>query len=142
MKTKLGVLIASITIFCSAIPVLAHHGFDTEYNQSKKLSLTGVVTKVSWLNPHMRIFIDVTNKDGSVTNWNLELTSPNNVRRQGWGKNDLVPGDKVNFEANPGKLVESRGALRLITKVGDNHALFVRGGPEAAQEGYKEDPAK
>jgi len=74
-----------------------------------------------------------------VSNWNLELTSPNNVRRQGWGKNDLLPGDKVNFEANPGKLVETRGALRLITKVGDTHPLFVRGGPEAAQEGYKSD---
>jgi len=142
MKANRGIMLAVLGLFCLAVPVFAHHGFDTEYDQSKKLSLTGVVTKVSWLNPHMRIFIDVTNKDGSVTNWNLELTSPNNVRRQGWGKNDLVPGDKVNFEANPGKLVESRGALRLISKVGDNHPLFVRGGPEAEQEGYKGDSSK
>jgi len=142
MKANRGVLVAVLGLICLAVPVFAHHGFDTEYDQSKKVQLSGVVTKVSWLNPHMRIFIDVTNKDGSVTNWNLELTSPNNVRRQGWGKNDLVPGDKVNFEANPGKLVESRGALRLITKAGDTHPLFVRGGPEAAQEGYKEDGAK
>jgi len=142
MKAKLGVLAAVLGLSYLTVPVLAHHGFDTEYDQSKKLMMTGVVTKVSWLNPHMRIFIDVTNKDGSVTNWNLELTSPNNVRRQGWGKNDLVPGDKVSFEANPGKLVESRGAMRSISKVGDNHPLFVRGGPEAAQEGYKADPAK
>jgi hypothetical protein len=139
MKANRGFLVAVLGLFCLAVPVFAHHGFDTEYDQSKKMQLSGVVTKVSWLNPHMRIFIDVTNKDGSVTNWNLELTSPNNVRRQGWGKNDLLPGDKVNFEANPGKLVESRGALRLITKAGDTHPLFVRGGPEAAQEGYKED---
>jgi hypothetical protein len=139
MKANPVTLIAVLGLFCLTAPVFAHHGFDTEYDQSKKLSLSGVVTKVSWLNPHMRIFIDVTNKDGSVTNWNLELTSPNNVRRQGWGKNDLVAGDKVNFEANPGKLVESRGALRLITKVGENKPLFVRGGPEAEQEGYKQE---
>jgi hypothetical protein len=143
MKANRGVLVVAVFgLFCLTVPVIAHHGFDTEYDQSKKISMTGVVTKVSWLNPHMRIFIDVTNKDGSVANWNLELTSPNNVRRQGWGKNDLLPGDKVNFEANPGKLVESRGALRLITKVGENKPLFVRGGPEAAQEGYKEDTTK
>jgi len=142
MKAKRAARLVFLGLLCAGLPAFAHHGFDTEYNQSKKVSLTGVVTKVSWLNPHMRIFVDVTNQDGSVTNWNLELTSPNNVRRQGWGKNDLLPGDKVNFEANPGKLVESRGALRLITKVGDNHPLFVRGGPEAAQEGYKGDSAK
>lgn len=142
MKAKRAVRLAFLGLLSLGLPAFAHHGFDTEYNQSKKVSLTGVVTKVSWLNPHMRIFVDVTNKDGSATNWNLELTSPNNVRRQGWGKNDLLPGDKVNFEANPGKLVESRGALRLITKVGDNRPLFVRGGPEAAQEGYKPDSTK
>ena len=142
MKANCRALVALFTFFYVVVPTFAHHGFDTEYDQSKKLELTGVVTKVSWLNPHMRIYVDVTNKDGSVTNWNLELTSPNNVRRQGWGKNDLLPGDKVTFEANPGKLVESRGALRRINKAGDPHPLFVRGGPEAEQEGYKADGAK
>jgi hypothetical protein len=138
MKANLKVLVAVLGLFSLAVPVIAHHGFDTEYDQSKKLQMTGVVTKVSWENPHMRVYIDVTDKDGTVTNWNVELTSPNNIRRQGWGKNDLLPGDKVNFEANPGKLVPSRGALRTITKVGDNKPLFVRGGPEAEKEGYKQ----
>jgi hypothetical protein len=81
MNANRVTLTAILGIICLTAPVFAHHGFDTEYDQSKKLSLSGVVTKVSWLNPHMRIYIDVTNKDGSVTNWNLELTSPNNVRR-------------------------------------------------------------
>jgi hypothetical protein len=135
MNAKLQVLAALLGLFFLTVPALAHHGFDTEYDSSKKVSMTGVVTKVSWMNPHMRIYIDVTDKDGGVTNWNLELTSPNSVRRQGWGKNDLMPGDKVNFEANPGKLVENRGALKLISKVGENKPLFVRGGPEAEQEG-------
>jgi Family of unknown function (DUF6152) len=141
MKAKLGLIVAVLGL-CSAVPAIAHHGFDTEYDQSKKLTLTGTVTKVSWMNPHMRVYIDVTDANGQVTNWNLELTSPNNIRRQGWGPKDLVPGDKVNFEVNPGKLVASRGALRIITKVGDNKPLFVRGGPEAEKEGYKPDAAK
>ena len=138
MKANLRVLVAGLGLFYLTLPAVAHHGFDTEYDSSKKISMTGVVTNVSWLNPHMRVYIDVTDKSGVVTNWNLELTSPNNIRRQGWGKNDLLPGDKVNFEVNPGKLVQSRGALRLITKVGENKPLFVRGGPEAEKEGYKQ----
>ena len=141
MKAKLGILVAVLGLYLAA-PVLAHHGFDTEYDSSKKLTLTGVVTKVSWQNPHMRVYVDVTDAKGVVTNWNLELTSPNNIRRQGWGKNDLLPGEKVNFEVNPGKLVYSRGALRTITKVGENKPLFVRGGPEAEKEGYNPDAAK
>jgi len=136
MKAKVGALMAVVLgLSYLTVPVIAHHGFDTEYDPSKKVSLTGVVTKVSWLNPHMRVYIDVTDKNGVVTNWNLELTSPNSVRRQGWGKNDLLPGDKVNFEATPGKLVANRGALSSISKVGENRRLFVRGGPEAEQEG-------
>jgi hypothetical protein len=55
----------------------------------------GVVTMVSWTNPHMRVYIDVKDKDGKVTNWNMELTSPNTIRRQGWGPEDLKAGDAV-----------------------------------------------
>jgi len=124
MKTKFGMLLALLGLF--AIPVLAHHGFDTEYDKDQKLELTGVVTKVSWQNPHMRVYIDVTEKDGTVTNYNCELDSPNNVRRLGWGKDDLMPGDKVNFEANPGKIVKNRVALDKITKVGEDKPLFKR----------------
>ncbi len=110
MKARFGVLmVVLLGLFYPTVPVIAHHGFDTEYDASKKVTLTGVVTKVSWLNPHMRVYIDVTDKNGVVTNWNLELTSPNSVRRQGWGKNDLLPGDKVNFEVTPGKARGKQG---------------------------------
>jgi hypothetical protein len=64
-----------------AVPVFAHHGFDTEYDANKKVKLSGVVTQVAWTNPHMRVYVDVTGPDGKVTNWNLELTSPNTIRR-------------------------------------------------------------
>ena len=56
--------------------VVAHHGFDTEYDAKKKVKLEGVVTQVAWTNPHMRVYIDVTGPDGKVVNWNLELTEP------------------------------------------------------------------
>ena len=124
MKAKLKILMAVLGLFCLTVPALAHHGFDSEYDSKKTVSLTGVVSKVSWTNPHMRIYVDVTDEKGVVTTWNLESSSPNNARRDGWSKDDLLPGDKVNFEANPGRLVESRAALRLITKVGENKPIL------------------
>jgi len=127
MKSLLGRVALGCVLLAGS--VAAHHGFDTEYDATKKVSLTGVVTQVAWTNPHMRVYIDVTDKDGKVTNWNMELTSPNSVRRQGWGVNDLKAGDKVNFEGYGGKEVYSRGSLARISKVGDDKPLFVQGGP-------------
>ena len=131
---QFGILLATLTIFAVAAPAVAHHGFDTEYDAKKKVKLTGVVTQVAWTNPHMRVYIDVTGPDGKVTNWNLELTSPNRIRREGWGPNDLKAGDKVVFEGYGGKVVESRGSLLSIRKDGDTKMLFEEGGPETAGE--------
>ena len=128
---KFGILIAAFAIVGVAAPVLAHHGFDTEYDAAKKVKLEGVVTQVSWTNPHMRVYIDVTGSDGKVTNWNMELTSPNTIRRQGWGPDDLKAGDRVIFEGFGGKVVESRGSLQTIMKKSDMKPLFGPGGPDA-----------
>ena len=128
---KFGILVAAVAVLRLTAPVFAHHGFDTEYDAKKHLKLTGVVTMVSWTNPHMRVYIDVTGPDGKVTNWNMELTSPNTIRRQGWGPDDLKAGDKVIFEGFGGKVVESRGSLQTIMKVSNMKPLFGPGGPDA-----------
>jgi hypothetical protein len=135
MRTKLGVLVVGFGFLCLTVPATAHHSFDTEYDATKKVKLTGVVTNVSWMNPHMRVYVDVTGADGKVTNWNMELTSPNSVQRQGWGRNDLLAGEKVVFEGYAGKVVESRGSLLSIAKVDTpDRPLFVQGGPESANK--------
>jgi len=131
MRTKLGIL-AAVVALCYAAPLFAHHGFDTEYDASKKLTLSGVVQKVEWQNPHMRVYVDVTDNAGKVTTWNLEMTSPNTVRRQGWGPKDLEAGEKVTFTTYAGKVIESRGSLVSIKKVSDGRELFVAGGPDAS----------
>src|SRR5260221_240947 len=132
MRTKFGVLAACLSMFCFTVPAVAHHGFDTEYDANKKFTFTGVVQKVEWQNPHMRVYVDVTDATGKVTNWNMEMTSPNTVRRQGWGLNDLLPGEKVTFTAYGGKIVETRGSLLSIKKLSDGRELFVAGGPDAS----------
>ena len=132
MRTKLGMLAAALGVFCLTAPLAAHHGFDTEYDASKKFTLTGVVQKVEWQNPHMRVYVDVTDASGKVTTWNMEMTSPNTVRRQGWGPKDLVAGEKVTFTTYGGKVVETRGSLVTIKKLSDGRELFVAGGPDAS----------
>ena len=93
MKVKLALLVAGLGL-TAALPVLAHHSFAAEYDQAKPVKLTGTVTKVEWMNPHARFYIDVK-EDGKVTNWELELGSPNGLMRQGWTRNSMKNGDEV-----------------------------------------------
>ena len=60
------------------------------------MTLKGVVTKVEWTNPHARFYINVTDADGKVVNWNLELASPNYLKRAGWSSTSLKEGDEVD----------------------------------------------
>jgi hypothetical protein len=137
MTMKLRVLMAAVGFIGMTLPLAAHHGFDTEYDAKKKVSLNGVVTKVEWTNPHMHVYIDVTDTSGKVTNWNLEMASPNTVIRQGWGRNTLVAGDKVVFDGYGGKVVENHGALSRIAKAASpDKPLFIQGGPEAEAQGF------
>ena len=117
MRTNFGVLLAGVALFGLAMPVAAHHGFDTEYDKDKVITGTGIVSKVEWTNPHMHVYIDVADAAGKMTTYNLELTSPNAIQRLGWNKNDLLGGEKVTFVGHAGKVVESRGALDSLVKV-------------------------
>jgi hypothetical protein len=117
MRINLRFLLAGFGLLSLTAPVLAHHGFDTEYDKDKVVTATGVVSKVEWTNPHMHVYVDVTDANGKVTTYNLELTSPNAIQRLGWNKNDLVGGEKVTFSAHAGKVVESRAALDSLVKV-------------------------
>ena len=129
MRSKLGVFVAALGLFCLAAPVVAHHAFDVEYDPKKQVDLAGVVSKVEWTNPHMRIYVDVTDAKGVVTTWNLELGSPNSVLRRGWTRADIKAGDKVAFKAFAGKVVESRAAADSITLADGRAFLGASGDP-------------
>ena len=117
MPRTFGNIVAALGLLCLTVPIADHHGFDTEYDSNKTITGSGVVSKIEWTNPHMHVYIDVTDASGKVTTYNLELTSPNAIQRLGWNKNDLLAGEKVTFTGHAGKVVESRGALDSLVKV-------------------------
>ena len=115
MNTKFGALLAGAGVFCLAVPLLAHHSFAVEYDVAKPVGGSGVISKVQWTNPHMRVYIDVTDEKGTVTTWNLELGSPNSVVRRGWKPADLQVGQKITFTGFGGRSVLTRAAADTLT---------------------------
>ena len=91
MKIVRSVLAASL-VLCATAPVEAHHSFAAQYDANKPVTLKGTVTKVEWTNPHARFYIDVKDADGKVVNWNLEIASPNYLKRAGLVEHFLETG--------------------------------------------------
>jgi hypothetical protein len=100
MRAKLGVLVAVAGLLVSTAPVRAHHSFAAEYDASNPVTLKGTVTKIEWTNPHARVYLDVKGSDGALTNWNMELASPNALQRNGWTRRALNVGDEVTVQGS------------------------------------------
>ncbi len=102
MKTRI-LSITAAGLIMAAAPLSAHHSFSAEYDRSKPITLKGTVTKVEWMNPHARFYLDVKDDSGTVTNWEFELGSPNGLMRQGWSRNSLKEGDVVTVNGSRAK---------------------------------------
>ncbi len=114
MKVELAV-VAALGLLIPAVPVLAHHSFAAEYDASKPVTLKGTVTKVEWTNPHARFYVAVKDDAGNVTNWNLELASPNVLARNGWTRHSLNEGDQITVEGSKAKDGSNLANARVVT---------------------------
>lgn len=99
MKARLLTIVILWSGFISVpVSVPAHHSFIAEFDRDKPIEVTGTVTKVEWMNPHARIYVDGKDENGEVANWNFELITPNMLMRQGWRRDSLKRGDIVTVK--------------------------------------------
>ena len=125
MRSLVVAIAAGVALLAGAASVAAHHSFAAEFDANKPLKLSGTVTKVEWQNPHTYFYIDVTDeKSGKVTNWGMEMGSPNGLMRQGWTRNTLKIGDVVNVEGSASRDGKPIGNARVVILSATGQRLF------------------
>lgn len=123
MRVGVGLLAAFAILAWSSGAVTAHHSFAAQYDANKPVTLKGIVSKVEWTNPHARFYVDVRDETGTVTNWNLELASPNVLVRNGWSRKSLMVGDEIVVEGSLAK-DGSKMANARVVRLADGRRVF------------------
>ena len=109
-------LFASFLLMLFAVPVLAHHSFSAEFDSNKRITVSGVITKVEWINPHVYFHVDVKDaKTGKITTWLFQEHSPGAMKRNGLTKAMMPIGAAVTVEAYASKDGSSFGWVNKMT---------------------------
>lgn len=91
-------------------PAFGHHSF-AMFDQNKDVTLTGEVKELRWTNPHIHLIINVPDGKGGTAEWDIEGGTPGNLRRTGWSKTIVKPGEKISVVVHPMKDGSNGGQL-------------------------------
>jgi hypothetical protein len=117
------VLLAALSIGAS-VGAVAHHSFAAQYDSNKPIKMAGVVTKVEWTNPHVYIYVDVTDaKTKKIGNWAFEMGPPHMLQKAGWKRNSLKIGEQVGVEGWLARDGGNSANARRITRTATGEVL-------------------
>ena len=107
--------LAAAAVAAAAVPIVAHHSLISQFDETKSLTLQGVITSVEWNNPHVYLHLDVKGKDGAVEQWTFEALPPGTLRRNGLRSDMLARGTAVTILGFPAHDGANVAFLRKVT---------------------------
>jgi uncharacterized protein DUF6152 len=128
MKTTNSMMFAGLTVSAGLVvalaqPLSAHHSFAAEFDANKPVTLKGTVTKLEWANPHIWVYLDVTDDQGNLQSWQCEGGPPNTLTRNGWSKDSLKTGDQIIIDGALARDGSKTCNARLV-KLPDGRSVF------------------
>jgi hypothetical protein len=109
-----GVIVGELALFSGA--AFAHHSFSAEFDADKPVTITGIVTKVDWTNPHVWLYVNVKDSaTGKVANWGAEMGPPHGLQRTGWRRDTLKIGQEVTIKGFMSRNGSNRINARNVT---------------------------
>ena len=112
-------LVIALALIAPAVPVIAHHS-GTMFDESKDVTLTGVVKEFQYTNPHSWLLVDVKGPDGKVTTWGFEAEGPSTLVRAGIRRSDFAPGTPVTITGHPMRDGRPAATWTRATRTSDN----------------------
>lgn len=131
---RVSLIVACASQCLLSASAFAHHAFTAQYDSAQRATLTGVVTKIEWLNPHAYFYIDVTDEhSGEISSWACELTSPVGLMRRGWTRNSMKIGDEVVVDGILARDGSTTLNAQSVTLTSTGQKLFGRSVEEERQ---------
>lgn len=111
----------ALVIFPAAHELGAHHSVPVNFDQSREITIEGVLTEIKWINPHSRFRVDVTSSDGTKVEWLVEMGAANTMKRAGFPMERFAVGDRISITGAPGR--RERAVLLRETVLPDGTRL-------------------
>src|SRR5258708_23732847 len=118
MVDRFGGALVVLGLLFAGIAASAHHSVQAQFDLDKPIKLTGVVTKVEWINPHSYLYLDVKDNTGKVKHWAFEMAGPGALRKAGLSRADrggLKAGDSITINSVVAKDGSDSGLIKDIT---------------------------
>ena len=111
-------------LLVSSVVIFAHHAYTAEFDTSKPVKLTGVLTKVEWSNPHIWVYLDVKDDRGNVMNWGFSASPPGMLQRRGITKSSLKLGEALTISGHRAKDGSNNASGNVVTFADGRDALI------------------
>jgi Family of unknown function (DUF6152) len=118
------VLAIATSLLLAHSVILAHHAYTAEFDTTKPVKVTGVVTKLEWSNPHIWIYLDVKDDKGNVANWGFSASPPGMLARRGITKNSLKIGDVLTISGHRAKDGSNNASGNIVTMADGRETLI------------------
>ena len=120
--TRLKALIAGIAL--SILVAQAHHAYTAEFDTTKPVKLTGVLTRLEWTNPHIWLYLDVKDDSGKITNWGFSASPPGMLQRRGITRNQMKLGEALTISGHRAKDGSNNASGNIVTFADGRDALI------------------